>query len=327
MDISPASRHREGQMRVGKPLASIIIPAHDEASMIELCLSSFRSAISDYEVIVVCNGCTDDTAERAGAFDGVHVLEIEPTSKVAALNAGDAAATVVPRIYVDADVQIEPDALGAVVQALIDGAPAAAPLLVLDTSHSSLLVRAYYAIWCRLGYANQSALGSGVYGLSAAGRSRFGKFPDLISDDGFVYSLFSPGERVNPRGASFTTRAPRTLTTTFRRRVRITQGNKQLARQAGRRMEVPRPSWVDVLRRHPYLLPAASVFLPVNFVADRAAERNLRAGTFEWNRARRADVSDCVGSQRREDQHRSRRAHWRGLLSLGRRQHRSHRDR
>jgi glycosyltransferase involved in cell wall biosynthesis len=265
-------------------LASVIIPAHDEASVIERCLWSFRSCVSDFEVIVVCNGCTDDTADRARAFDDVRVIEIDAASKVLALNAGDAAATVLPRIYIDADVQIDPEAVRAVAQALIAGAPASAPLLVMDMSRSTLAVRAYFSIWRRLGYANDSMLGSGVYGLSAEGRARFGEFPDLISDDGFVYSHFAPTERVNPPGARFTTQAPRTLYATFRRRIRTTQGNKQLTRQTGRRIETPPPNWRDVLRRRPYLLPAAFVFLPVNLAADRVAERRLHVGRVEWNR-------------------------------------------
>lgn len=268
------------------PRAVVIIPAHNEAALIERCLNGFGEARSEFEIIVAANGCTDDTADRARAIPGVRVVEVSAASKVAALNAGDAAVshTDLPRIYLDADVLIDPASIRAVAQALTDGAPSAAPRPVLDVSRSSWPARAYFAVWRHLGYVNQAILGSGVYGLSAAGRSRFERFPDLIADDGFVYSQFSPAERVNPAGATFRIEAPRSLAATYRRRIRIVQGNKQLARTAGRRMQVPGPYWKDVLRRRPWLAPAAVIFLGVNLAADRAAERRLRAGRTGWNR-------------------------------------------
>lgn len=292
----PASGRAQSD-RTGAPRASIVIPAHNESSVITRCLAAFAADADQYEIIVVANGCSDDTIERAKAFDGVTVLEIEAASKVAALNAGDAVAGTFPRIYLDADVQLSPTDLRLVATALADGAPAAAPIPVLDTTRSSRPARAYFAVWRRLGYATTSVLGSGIYGLSEAGRARWAEFPDLIADDGFVYSHFSPAERVNPIGATFRIEAPRTLRATFRRRVRITQGNKQLARLAGRRMQVPGPFWPDVLRRRPYLIPAALVFLSVNLVADRAAERRLRAGVEDWNRddSTRTEQSDETG--------------------------------
>ena len=64
------------------------------------------AAARQLEIIVACNGCTDETARIARGFDGVTVLELEQPSKAAALNAGDAAASHWPRLYVDADVQI-----------------------------------------------------------------------------------------------------------------------------------------------------------------------------------------------------------------------------
>ncbi|HOQ87625.1 MAG TPA: glycosyltransferase, partial [Phycisphaerae bacterium] len=75
---------------------SIIIPAHNEETVIARCIRAIitGAAPGELEVIVACNGCTDRTAEIAREFgDPVRVLEIKTPSKVAALNAADAAAT------------------------------------------------------------------------------------------------------------------------------------------------------------------------------------------------------------------------------------------
>ena len=90
-----------------KPLGSVVIPAHNEDAVIERCLDALFTGIAaeELDVIVVCNGCTDDTAERARQLPyPVRVLELERAHKPAALRAGDAAALVLPRLYLDADV-------------------------------------------------------------------------------------------------------------------------------------------------------------------------------------------------------------------------------
>lgn len=63
------------------------------------------------DIIVAANGCTDDTAEVAGAFGyPVRVLNMPPVpSKRAALEAGDEAAKTFPRVYLDVDVEIGAD--------------------------------------------------------------------------------------------------------------------------------------------------------------------------------------------------------------------------
>src|SRR5690349_895845 len=119
---------------------AIVIPAHNEAGTIALCLSALGggSARERVEVIVVCNGCSDDTAARARSVGPwVRVIETPVGSKSFALNLGDQAATAFPRFYVDADVRLSADALQKVASALSEGGYlAAAPRAWLDLSRS-----------------------------------------------------------------------------------------------------------------------------------------------------------------------------------------------
>ena len=48
------------------PLFSVIVPAHNSAAFIRKCLHSIKyQTFTDYELIVVCDACTDDTAKIA----------------------------------------------------------------------------------------------------------------------------------------------------------------------------------------------------------------------------------------------------------------------
>ena len=267
--------------------ASVVIPAHNEASVIGRCLNTLLAKAHDdeFDVLVVCNDCTDTTADIAKSYPGVRVVQIDEASKIAALNAGDASARCYPRIYLDADIALDTDSARGVVAALNAGALAAAPVPIVDTTGASWASRAYFSVWSRLGYATSNVLGAGVYALSKSGRSRFGVFPNVIADDGYVYSHFAPHERINPPGATFALRAPRHLRAAVRRRIRIVAGNTQLVQQAGLTMKVPGPSWHEVVRRDWRLLPAAVIYLAANLVADVGARRRLRVGTSgPWHR-------------------------------------------
>lgn len=263
------------------PVASVIIPAHNEANLLGGLLRELTGTGADgaLQIVVVCNGCTDNTAQLARGFNGVRVVELAESSKIAALNAGDAEATVFPRIYLDADIGISYPAVLAMAAALNAGALAAAPLPQVDLTGTRWPVRAYYSVWSELGYVRRHALGSGVYGLSAQGRSRFGPFPDLIADDAYVYCQFAEAERVNPPGAVFSIRAPRTVRSLTRRRIRIVAGNVELATETGHRMQPPGPGWRAVVQNKPSLLPALPVFLGVNVVGALLARRRAAAGT------------------------------------------------
>jgi GT2 family glycosyltransferase len=102
---------------------AVIIPAYNEAAVIARTLMPLSQASVDglFEVIVVCNGCTDRTADVARSVPGVQVVELVQGSKPAALNAGDEAATLWPRLYLDADIEICATAVLAVLDRLSEG--------------------------------------------------------------------------------------------------------------------------------------------------------------------------------------------------------------
>jgi glycosyltransferase involved in cell wall biosynthesis len=180
-----------------KPLGSVVIPAHNESAGIRRCLDALFAGIApgELDVVVVCNGCADDTAALAGSSGHpMRVIELEAASKPAALRTGDEAALAFPRIYLDADVVLQGSAARIVLERLRAGAVVARPPVHYDSSASSAAVRSYYRARSRVPALLGSLWGAGAYGLSEAGRSRFGAFPDLVADDLWVDRQFAPGE-------------------------------------------------------------------------------------------------------------------------------------
>ena len=177
---------------------SVIIPAYNEEKTIGRCLTSLLegSNTDNIQIIVVCNGCSDKTAEKARLFEPkVEVLDIETGSKTLALNMGDSLASYFPRFYIDADIIVSQKSLWKVAEVLESGEfLAAAPKMKIDLDKVSFAVKSYYKIWLKTPYTYQGMPG-GIYGLTAAGRERFGDFPDIISDDGFVRLQFDFSER------------------------------------------------------------------------------------------------------------------------------------
>ena len=81
-------------------MTSIIIPAHNEQAVLARSIESLKrdTAAHSYQVILVANVRSDDTAESARrAWDRIDVMETEIPSKSNALNLGDAKATGFPR--------------------------------------------------------------------------------------------------------------------------------------------------------------------------------------------------------------------------------------
>jgi glycosyltransferase involved in cell wall biosynthesis len=92
---------------------SIVIPAYNEAARIEPMLRAYRAGFGDdVEILVVANGCTDDTADVARRVAGasVEVIEIPAAiGKGAAVRAGFARARGTWVGFVDADLATSPE--------------------------------------------------------------------------------------------------------------------------------------------------------------------------------------------------------------------------
>ena len=184
-------------VNAAKPSASVVIPAHNEHMVIGRCLDALFDGVrpGDLDVVVVCNGCSDDTATVAKlSGHPVRVIELREASKPAALRAGDVAALSFPRLYVDADVMMPGTSALRVIDRLNRGAVAARPPLRYDSARSSFPVRSYYRARSRMPAVLNSLWGAGVCGLSAAGRERFDVFPDAVADDLWLDHQFSPRE-------------------------------------------------------------------------------------------------------------------------------------
>jgi glycosyltransferase involved in cell wall biosynthesis len=268
---------------------SVVIAAHNEGSVIGRCLDALLAdaAPGEFDVTVVANGCTDDTAVAA-ARAGVRVVDLAEAGKPGALNAGDRVAAGFPRVYLDADVVVTSTGLREIAGALGPDKLAAVPRRELDLTGRPVPVRAFYAVNSRLPVYRDGLFGRGLIAVSEAGRARFDEFPDQIADDLFLDSLFSATEKVEVGTVTTRIATPRRTRDLVRRLVRVRRGNAAMRRAAAegvvaaRVRPAARLSWLsDVVLPRPWLAPAAACYVLITATAALAARRAARRGGWE----------------------------------------------
>lgn len=184
----------------------VLIPAHNEESVIAACLSSLlevSSALPKLQVVVAANGCTDDTVSIARSFAAdfvskgwsLEVLDLKSPGKIAAINTADAQISCGSRVFLDADVLVDPELLGQLAQALSDPEPVYASGTMQVVRPKSWVSRLYLTAWQKTGFMNAPAQGAGLFAVNAAGRKKWQQLPDVISDDTYIRTLFKPSER------------------------------------------------------------------------------------------------------------------------------------
>ena len=242
----------------------------------------------EFDVIVVSNGSQDRTAEVAAQTPGVRVVEIDAASKHLALQAGDRAATSFPRLYVDADIELDTASARALVTALADPSVlAVAPHRVLALDDSSWFVRAYYRIWSLLPAVQDGLYGRGVLGVNAPGYARIADRPQVTADDLFLHSRFAPSERRIVEQARSVVRGPKTLGDLLKRRTRAAHGNADIGQRTDGATVSTGSSGREIARiamRRPGLWPSVAVFLSVTVLARARGRRLERSGSAGWLR-------------------------------------------
>ncbi|KJK47522.1 MULTISPECIES: glycosyltransferase [unclassified Streptomyces] len=283
-------------------MTSIVIPAHNEGRVIGRLLGALLADTSPSgpDIVVVCNGCTDDTAQVAAAHgDRVRVVEIPTPSKHTALRVGDEHALGFPRLYVDADVVIGAAGVRALTGALAQDPDllAAAPGRDVPLAGCAWPVRAYYRVWQLLPAVREGLFGRGVIAVTEEGHRRIAALPPLMADDLAASLAFGPGERRVVETARVVVRPPRTWADLIRRKVRAATSSAeferfQAARGAGEAVAGAAPSARTgtgdlraLLRARPTLVPEVAVFGTAALAARRAARRAIRDQDFStWLR-------------------------------------------
>jgi glycosyltransferase involved in cell wall biosynthesis len=271
---------------------AVIIPAHNEEHVIVRTLDGLAplAASGTVDIVVVCNGCTDDTAAVARRYPGVTVIETDIPSKPAAMNLGDRTATRWPRLYLDGDIGIDASAVAAVFAELSreDGPLASRPQSVVDASDSTFLVRAYYRARARIPETGTRLWGAGGYAVSKLGHERFSAFPDVTADDSFVDGLFTESEKTVVPSVPMVVRAPRTSTALLGVLTRHRRGHVELKGQSETRSRVL--GLIAGVRSLPSAVDAFA-YAGLTAVARLRSRRRVGLGTSAWESDRSTRIA------------------------------------
>jgi glycosyltransferase involved in cell wall biosynthesis len=219
---------------------SVVVPAYNDATALGGCLDALvaQRAVS-LTIVVVANGCQDDTANVARRHAGLAaarghrlvVVDLPAPGKARALNAGDDNCPPGSRLYLDADARLSPTAAHDIATALRPGSGIhlAAPRLRVHPPVNRVAA-SYATVWSQLPYVREQVLGCGAYAVSETGRSRWASFPEVLSDDRFVRLHFRPDEQRVLPSCTFSVTLPERAGELFATRARWCRGNRQLTR-------------------------------------------------------------------------------------------------
>ena len=213
---------------------SVIIPAHNEEALIGNCIESIlanqQTFEGELEIIVVANACTDSTTEIAKNYNEVKVIETEQKGKPNALNLGDSAASYFPRVYVDGDLVLSNNVVHELTKDLSDkNIKITSPRLMIDVAKiKNKLIKNHYEFWLSLPHIKDFLVGGGVYAINRKSRKAFDKFPDILSDDGYIKALFDEKERKINKNCFMYMHTPNKIEDMIYQRIRWTAGELEL---------------------------------------------------------------------------------------------------
>lgn len=221
---------------------SIIIPAYNESTLINGTLAFLLddNCLTHIEVVVVCNGCIDNTAAKVQTFTAEYssmlaaksvsivILETITASKTNALNIGVEYSKYSVNVLLDADILID----GQDIQQLVFDLntrklKAISPKIIFEYSKSTFLVRQYYQVASQ-SYYNIDYRLSNVIALSASGVKQMGVLPEIIADDDYIRQRFLDQEHAVSQNCSYRFICAKTFSSLIAVLTRVERGNIQL---------------------------------------------------------------------------------------------------
>lgn len=250
------------------PLATVLIPAWNEATVIARTLAGLQQGLARgrLRIVVIANACSDDTAHvaRRAAPDAL-VIETPVPGKCHAINLGlTRAEPGRPVVFLDADLCVTASDVLALIAPLAAGsALAACGRMEVDASRASPLVRAWVRGWQINPYFARGKFG-GLFALSPQGLDRVAPLPAVTADDEWIRRAFAPSEVAFVPACRFVALAPRSLPALIQTRRRALRGARAITAQgrAAPRGEGPRAMLRAALLR-PSLWPDLAVFVAV----------------------------------------------------------------
>ena len=224
------------------PKMSIIVPAHNEEKTIQSCIQSLQKLdYPEYEVLVVDDGSTDKTFEKASQCKGIKVIHQENQGKPKALNSGIQASNGQIILTVDADTTVDQQALKKIAARYETnnklGAVSGNVKVIAAPTILNVIQSAEYTTGINLIKKGQSMLGSVmiVPGPVAALRREAVEKAGFFSDDTFAedfditLKIIKSGYRVEYEEASLAyTEAPKTTEDLIKQRRRWYRGMIQV---------------------------------------------------------------------------------------------------
>jgi cellulose synthase/poly-beta-1,6-N-acetylglucosamine synthase-like glycosyltransferase len=233
-------RHRPVKKGSELPTVSVIIPVHNGGRFIEEKLESVFAL--DYprellEVVVVADGCTDDTEALIRRFHAgpLRLICIPRSGKAAALNAGVSRASSEILLMTDVRQQLQPDSLRTMTACFEDsevGVVSGVLVFREGTCQDQADIRLYwrYESWIREKLSEIDSMFGATGPFYAIRRSLFVPLPDdILLDDVYLPMMaFLRGYRLIVEPAAQATDYPMTSAREFARKVRTLGGNYQL---------------------------------------------------------------------------------------------------
>lgn len=244
------------------PFVSIIIPVYNEAKILEQSVTSLiRQDYERFEIIIVNDGSTDETADvaetlagyRSGKYGPIRIVLIDKPNggKASALNAGVQYSTADLVLCMDGDSQLAPETLRVSVRHFLDpsvGAVAGNVKVLNRRRILSTLQALEYVEGLNLLRSAQSALGMvsiipgpiGVFRKEAIAKAGWYSDDTFAEDADLTLNLRLSGWKIlyEPRAVSYT-EAPESLHQLLKQRYRWTRGILQSLRKHRRQLFRP----------------------------------------------------------------------------------------